>query len=291
MKIWKRSGRALQSAERDASPLGPEDVRVRLECAALTECALRQPLLAGFGTVVETGEAATALAGKSVAVPAVDACGECPTCRRGMAPLCPQAQRGPAGEIPGQRTARARWVLPIEPPIDLTPANAALAIGPLLYSYAWLTQTGAGPGDPVIVLGEAFESRALRQIARTRGAKVAEGRDADSIEASLREQQAETAPRKIFASSPSDAQLLEALALPGSTISLGASIEPFPTGLITQRSLTVVGYDAPHPELAAEVAGLLVKGLVEGADALIDCTVDDELPEGRCCLLRLPTSA
>lgn len=292
MRVWRLSSQRLVKETEDAPPLGDEDVRVRVHCAAATPLSLLSP--SAVGRVIETGAASSHFADRRVVVPAVNACGECPTCRRGLAPLCSELAQRASGVIPEEMRARARWVLPLEEPLDLADSVGALAIGPLLYAYGWLTSAGVGGGDALVVLGEDLETRLLRQLATTRGAKVASGESVEDIAEQLRAQGVEDHPRKIFLGAGGRGELVFELARPGSIISLSrGQSPPISAERLTQRGLTVLGFRAPHPELAAEVAGLVSKAHVDLGEFTVERALESSTTEldSQCNVLCLPQKA
>ncbi len=84
--------------------------------------------LAAVGRVVECEPGAAHLAGQRVLVGRFAPCGECDVCRRGGATVCPvgttlgEGVQGALVDPAGRLAAPARWLIPLEGPLDVPPA-------------------------------------------------------------------------------------------------------------------------------------------------------------------------
>lgn len=137
------------------------------------------PLILGHevvGTVVDAGPGATALAGRTVIVPAVLPCGTCEFCRAGRGNACP-AQRMPGNDIHGGFATHL--VVPAAPlvPVDGAPPGFPLdqlsvVADAVSTAYQAVRRAGVAPGDAAFVVGAGGVGSFVVQISRALGARV-----------------------------------------------------------------------------------------------------------------------
>ena len=129
---------------------------------------------AGLGKVVAAGESAAHMLGQKVAIGPEQPCGECDICRRGGAVVCPSATylgRTADGTLASMVVARARWLCALERDLRVTSPTAALIGREAAWAYALFTRAGAGPGEPVIIVGDDVVARLLAEVSVAKGAK------------------------------------------------------------------------------------------------------------------------
>ncbi len=252
------------------------------------------------GRVVEAGDAATALLDARVVVGPVMPCGECDVCRRGAAAACPY-RTILGGDRPGTLAshvvANARWVCELSEGIELPSPAAALLGREAVGAYGLFVRAGAGPGEPVVIVGENVIARMLVEIAvakgvrplvvsradatwnewlRERGAVPVDAAPTEDVH-HLREQIARAAaeeghgirPWRVFATSAATLHRATAMELagPGATVALlgppsvrAQSPVTLDFSAALTRDVTVICVAAGHPDLIPEVAALAARG-------------------------------
>jgi len=247
------------------------------ELAALREAPGVVPGGAAVGVVVDTGDAATQLAGKRVLVTPLMPCGECDACRRGAAAACPRGQRlghTANGTLASHVVARGRWLLPLQDRLDVPGPAAAMLGGHAATAYAAFARAGVSPGEPVVIVGDNTIARFTAQIATAKGAHPFLAGAASGDAAETVEQQIETAghvgkPRRIFETSAhaDERRLALSLANPGATVAMlsrdaagaaGPDADVQTHGWLAQHA-AVLGIAGAHPDFAAEVVALAVR--------------------------------
>ena len=171
--------------------LGPDAARVRVAGCGVchtdisfytgqvrTRHAL--PLVLGHeiaGTVVEAGDAWSALIGRDVIVPAVIPCGACELCRAGHDNACLN-QIMPGNHTDGgfapEVVVPARHLVPLPPDRGgYALADLAVVADAVTTPYQALERAAVKAGDLVIVIGAGGIGTYAVQIAKSRGAAVA----------------------------------------------------------------------------------------------------------------------
>lgn len=270
--------------------LAPDGIAVEVEAAVLGA-----PERAGgtgggaVGRVTATGEAATRLAGVRVLVGAVDACGECEACRRGKLLACAGVRvlgRDVPGALGGTITARARWVCPLDGPLDgVVPGPSAAALPrEALALYTLHARAGVGPGDPVVWLGDDALAKLGATLARAAGAAVVTPPDGDAgdpagiaraVDDELRASGARRVAWTVCDARGTADGRTRALALAalgggggGTAAFLAGPALGVPDGDAAiapalAAEVRVLAVAAPHPDLLPELAALVHKGVVE----------------------------
>ena len=131
------------------------------------------------GRVVQAGAGAESWLGRAVIVPAVIPCGECDSCRRGKATICP-SQAMPGNDIHGgfatHLTIPARGLCPVDEGrlagAGLGLADLAVVADAVTTPYQAALQAGVGPGDLAVVVGVGGVGSYCAQIAQAMGARV-----------------------------------------------------------------------------------------------------------------------
>lgn len=185
--LIREFGAPLETAEVAVPEARPGEVLIRVRAAGI--CATDVKLAAGqtppppplphipgheIAGEVASGDSDLDL-GQRVACHIVDACNECPDCRRGMPILCAEARRlgldAPGGMAEYVAVPRAQ-VLPIE---DSTPfEHAAVAMDSITSPWHALHVTGAvRPEEFVAIVGVGGLGGAAVQLAVAAGARVA----------------------------------------------------------------------------------------------------------------------
>ena len=201
---------------------------------------------AGVGRVIAAGAHGGGLVDRRVVVGPLDPCGECDVCRRGGAAVCPTARR--RSELGARVIAAARWLVPLDDGLDLpVPAAAAIA-GDVATAYTLYARTGAGPREPVVVVGAAPIGRFLIEILlakglapaaaappgawadwlRSKGVPVAGDRPA--LVAAFAEQGLDTRPWRVICADPAATATAAELAGPRATLTVLAGAPPPPVG-------------------------------------------------------------
>lgn len=131
------------------------------------------------GRVVEAGEGAAEWLGRMVIVPAVIPCGECDSCKRGKATICPN-QKMPGNDIQGgfatHVTVPSHGLCPVDmdrlQAAGLELADVSVVADALTTPYQAAVQAGVGPGDLVVVNGTGGVGGYAVQVAAALGATV-----------------------------------------------------------------------------------------------------------------------
>ncbi len=131
------------------------------------------------GRVVEAGEGAAEWLGRTVIVPAVIPCGECDSCKRGKATICPN-QKMPGNDIQGgfatHVTVPAHGLCPVDMDrlhaAGLELADVSVVADALTTPYQAAVQAGIGPSDLVVVNGTGGVGGYAVQVAAALGATV-----------------------------------------------------------------------------------------------------------------------
>jgi len=255
----------------EAPALGEDDVAVEVQGVQGT---------AAIGRVVDAGERARSLVGRTVLVGPIDPCGECEVCRRGGAAVCPLARR--RTQISSTLIARGRWVVPLGDGLELPiPAGAAVA-GDVALAYTLYARTGAAPREPLVIAGASAVTRFLVEIAiakglapvviadpahtgwrdwlMSRGVEVATG--AGEASAVFVAQGLGGKPWRVIATTAASVEVAAALAGPRATLTVLAPIPSLPGDLAT-REVTVITVAGAHPDLVVEAAAMCVKGEID----------------------------
>tara|TARA_R110002096_G_scaffold292224_1_gene486555 strand:- start:116920 stop:117840 length:921 start_codon:yes stop_codon:yes gene_type:complete len=274
------------SREFQSPELLGEDVRVRVEYACLeTDSALDDVCPGGglVGVVVECGEAATAFQDARVLVPQVSACGECDTCRRGAATVCPSRRvlgRDQHGGCAETVVCSGRWLTRVDELITLEGPMAALAAGPALRAYALFCKAGVAAGEVVIVLGTGATAEILALLATSRGAKLARGvgeTSAEAIAKQLSEQGCTDRPQKLFVvEGESNLELAIQIAHPSSVITTAIGVGNLDLQTLFDRELSLLSLSYGHPDLLPETAALIVKGELDLGAILSEAVLGPE---------------
>ncbi len=136
------------------------------------------PLVLGHeavGRVVQAGSSARHLLGKTVIVPAVLPCGECPLCRRGRGNACPH-QKMPGNDIDGSFATHllvpARPLVPVEgrPGLDLR--WLSVVADAVSTAFQATRRASVAEGDLAIVVGSGGVGGFVIQVCAALGAKV-----------------------------------------------------------------------------------------------------------------------
>jgi threonine dehydrogenase-like Zn-dependent dehydrogenase len=159
---------------------GPDDALVRVHLAGI--CSTDLQILAGYMGFVgipghefvgELVEGPADLTGRRVVGEINYACGECPTCRRGLRRHCPHRR---VMGILGADGAFAEYlevpVANLHPVPDGVPDEAAVFTEPLAAAFSILEQVPLGPGDDVVVLGDGKLGLLCAQVLAGAGAAV-----------------------------------------------------------------------------------------------------------------------
>jgi threonine dehydrogenase-like Zn-dependent dehydrogenase len=253
------------------APVGDE-VWLEVEAAWLPPGA-SGPHVAGaaaIGRIVEAGDAAAGLRDRRALVGPTLGCGECAVCRRAAVAACPRGQtlgRDRDGALAERVLARGRWLCPLDERMPLAPLTGALVAGPAARAYAAYARAGLAPNLPAIVIGRGPVARALARIAVARGARVtiaAPDEPADAVAARVAADASGGGdPPTIFdAGEPGGAALAHALLAPAATLVLLAGEAPaaLDLGALAARQATAIGVAGAHPDLATELAALVVRG-------------------------------
>lgn len=247
------------------------------------------PGLAAVGRVVDGGPGAAHLLGQRVLAGRFAPCGECDVCRRGGAVVCPTGEAlgatlGALGDGHGRLAAPARWLIPLEGPLAVAGAAAAVLGWEAALAYALYARAGVGPREPVVVIGDDPVASLLRQILAAKHASVldvaaATADDADDVRARLVAAAAAAGhgarPWKVLETTGEAALRARALAIAGprAVVALAAPPGAAPvtdaaaTSAALAREVTIVGVAGAHPDLLTEVAALAVRGELDPVGA------------------------
>lgn len=253
------------------TPIAEDDVAVEVQAVQGT---------AAIGRVIEAGQRAGSLLGRTVLVGPIDPCGECDVCRRGGGAVCPLARR--RTEIRSPLIARGRWVVALGDGLELpVPAGAAVA-GDVALAYTLYARTGAAPREPLVIVGATPVTRFLVEIAIAKGLApvivveaaprawrdwlsskgVAQATTADDVKAAFVTQGLGGKPWRVIATSASSVELAASLAGPRATLTVLAPIAALP-GDLASREVLVICVAGAHPDLVVEVAAMCVKGEID----------------------------
>jgi 6-hydroxycyclohex-1-ene-1-carbonyl-CoA dehydrogenase len=203
--VLVEAGKPLQSRTIDLPAPGPGEAIVEVEACGLCHTDLGYadggvapkhalPLVLGHeivGRVVDAGASARSWVGRSVIVPAVLPCGDCPFCRAGRGNACPH-QKMPGNDVDGGFATHA--IVPAHPlvAVDDAPAGVdrrelAVVADAVSTAYQALRRADAREGDVVFVVGAGGVGGYAVQVARALGARVvALDVDAGKLEAIAR---------------------------------------------------------------------------------------------------------
>lgn len=277
MHAWHLQGDQLVRREHTEAPLGAAQIRVKVEHLCLTPSDLSSSAerIGGatlMGSVVETGEAASAWAGVRVMVPALQSCGECESCRRGFVAVCPKRVvlgRDIDGACASRVVADARWVTPLDKGLEkLSGPEAAFCCGPLLTAYGLFCRAGTGAGDIALILGQGPIASALSVLAKSRGTKVLRASEEHTIAELVSENNKDNLPMRIFVCDDSkgsdinNSDIAISAATPGSIIVTCVAAGSMDLKDLLEKELTLVALPFPHPDLLPETAALVAKGAV-----------------------------
>jgi len=184
------AGRPLERRTIDVPAPGAGEALIEVKACGLchTDLAYAQgavapkhalPLVLGHeivGRVLDAGPGARQWTGRSVIVPAVLPCGDCPFCRAGRGNACPR-QKMPGNDCDG---GFATHVIVAAPPlvsIDDAPdgvdrAELAVVADAVSTAYQALRRAEVREGDAVFVVGVGGVGGYVVQIARALGARV-----------------------------------------------------------------------------------------------------------------------
>jgi threonine dehydrogenase-like Zn-dependent dehydrogenase len=180
MRALHFDGRRLACVESAAPSAGPGEAIVQVRLAGI--CSTDLQILAGYmgftgipghefvGQVVEgPGE----WAGRRVVGEINYACGECPTCRRGLGRHCPH--RRVMGILGADGAFAEHLALPVanlHAVPDGVADEAAVFTEPLAAAFSVLEQVAVGPGMAVTVLGDGKLGLLCAQVLAGTGASV-----------------------------------------------------------------------------------------------------------------------
>lgn len=252
--------------------MSADDVEIALDAVQVGRAA-------GVGRVVRAGERAGGLLDRRVLVGPIDPCGECDVCRRGGAAVCLLARRRDA--LGDAVTAAARWLVPLGDGLDLPLPAAAAVAGDVAVAYTLYARTGAGPREPVVVVGASPIARFLIEILLAKGIapaalasggpwaawlgdrRVAAAPDRASLAAAFAARDHGTRPWRVICADPAAATAAAALAGPRATLTLLAGDAPALPADVLAREVTVIGVAGPHPDLVVEAAAMCAKGEID----------------------------
>lgn len=261
-----------------------DDVAIELEAVQVGRAA-------GVGRVVAAGARAGELLDRRVLVGPIDPCGECEVCRRGGAPVCPLARR--RDQLAPRTIAAARWLVALGDGLDLPVPAAAAVAGDVALAYTLYARTGAGPREPVIVVGASPIARFLVEILvakdlsplaiatpggwddwlRARG--VATAPDRPALDEVLRTRGLGTRPWRLICADPAATSTAVELAGPRSTLTLlAAAAPPDLAGSVLAREVTILGVAGAHPDLVVEAAAMCAKGEIDLAAGTTEATTE-----------------
>lgn len=213
---------------------------------------------AGVGRAIGAGERAGALLGKRILFLPFDACGECDTCRRGGAPVCPTARRR-VEPLPARIHVAARWAVALDDGLDL-PTEVGAKIGPLVLAYTMYARSNLAPREPTIVVGDNDVARYLVQILVAKGIEpvaIATFEDVPEIAASFEPRSIHARPWRILATTPDAVTLAAQIANPRAQLT--SIVAELPANLAAHE-VTIITVAGPHPDLVVEVAAMCLKG-------------------------------
>jgi D-arabinose 1-dehydrogenase-like Zn-dependent alcohol dehydrogenase len=233
-----------------------DDVEIALEAVQVHGAA-------GVGRVIAAGEHGGSLIDRRVLVGAIDPCGECDVCRRGGAAVCPAQRR--RSELGARVIAAARWLVPLDDGLDLPVPSAAAVAGDVATAYTLYARTGAGPREPVVVVGAVPIGRFLVEILLAKGVPVAG--DRRTLAAAFADQGLGTRPWRVICADPAATADAAELAGPRATLTVLAGAPPQPmAGDLLAREVSIIPVAGPHPDLVVEAAAMCVKREIDLPD-------------------------
>ena len=249
-----------------SAQLEPGDVSIRVEAAAF---GVRDLAMIGRGHAVPGGGAVGLVIGAGIAAgewldrrvvaPRLGPCGECRFCRRGAVAGCPDRRElgvDRPGALADEVVVRARWLAPADGELEVDAPAGAICGDDGLVAYGLYCRVGVAAGDPVVCVGSGPRTALVAQIARAKGAVVAEVTAVDQVEGD----QFADRPWQVFAL---DGGSLGAVP-PGSSVALagGASID-----LAATRSggLSIATGEHGHPDLLGELVALAARQQIDPA--------------------------
>lgn len=279
------------AGEHAAAALRDDEVRVQVEHACLEPVDLdpNQETCPGgglVGRVVECGDAATAFQDAHVLVAPIIACGECHTCRRGAATVCPARAvlgRDRHGGCAESIVCGGRWLTRLDDALNLEGPVAAVAAGPGLRAYAMFCRAGVTAGDIVVILGQGATASILAALAGSRGAKIARAGTGDApataadIESQLTELDSHGRPQKLFVcDGEENLALAMSIAEPASVLTVGLGSGRLDFAGLYDREISVLAVSHGHPDLMPELAALVVKGELDLSKVFVDGAIGPE---------------
>ena len=261
---------------------GDEDVVVAIEAVAgLQSLNEDGGGSAAVGSVVAAGARAHTLLGLRVVFGPHLPCGECETCRRGGAVVCPTGRwigRDVAGAFAERVMVPGRWVTALSDGLAVPGPTAAMLGADAATAYAMYARAGLGPREPTIVIGDSAVAHLLTQMLTAKGAPPIEvTAHEESATATMHARIAELGwnhrPLRIFVTEVSDAarQFAFALAGPRTMLILAADGRGATTTIPVaafDHELSIHSVVGAHPDLLVEVAALVVRGDVKLADVV-----------------------
>jgi 6-hydroxycyclohex-1-ene-1-carbonyl-CoA dehydrogenase len=248
-------------------------------------------LAAGVGRVVAAGARAGELLDRRVLIGPIDPCGECDVCRRGGAAVCPRARR--RDHVAARAIAAGRWLVALGDGLDLPVPAAAAVAGDVALAYTLYARTGAGPREPVIVVGPSPVARFLVEILLAKGVApiavaepgpwhdwlrargVATARDRASLDEALHAQSLGTRPWRLICGDAAAIPTATELAGPRATLTLLATTEPLAIGGgVLAREVTIIGVAGAHPDLVVEAAAMCAKGEIDLSSGITEAPGD-----------------
>ena len=266
--------RALHAVTAATLTPGDDDVVVAIEAVAgLESFDQRGGGSAAVGSVVAAGTRAHTLLGLRVVFGPHVPCGECETCRRGGAVVCPTGRwigRDVAGAFAERVMLPGRWVTALSDGLAVPGPTAALLGADAAKAYALYARAGIGPREPTIVIGDSAVARLLTQILTAKGAPpivVAAHHESTlaTVHARIAELNWNHRPLRTFVTDVTDSARQFALALAGPRTMLIFAAD----GLGTTTAIPVAAFDhelsnhsvvGAHPDQLVEVAALVVRG-------------------------------
>jgi D-arabinose 1-dehydrogenase-like Zn-dependent alcohol dehydrogenase len=305
MKAWRLGPSGFEPGEQKTRPLASDELRVQVEAVCLepTDLAAAGDFAPGgglVGRVIECGDAATAFDSARVLVSPVQACGECDSCRRSFATVCPSRVllgRSADGGCAESIVANARWLTRLDQGLEVIEGPvAALIAGPALVAYALYCRAGVSAGELMIVLGQGATAAILSSLGESRGAKVirASGSSAAVVRDALQDIDTKDQPQRIFVcDGEGSLALAMELAPPGSMIVAHQREGALELAPFVERELSLIGLSFGHPDLMPETAALVAKGELDLRPFMLAQTMEAASPEssrqafeqGQCLVL------
>ncbi len=305
MKVWLSGPAGLEPQAHQEAELASDELRISVEAVCLEPNDLLRakevaPGGGVVGRVVECGDAATGFEDARVLVSPVAGCGECDTCRRGFAAVCPtrsilgQTIHGGCAE---SVVAKARWLTRLDTGIEIDGPSAALVAGPALSAYGLYARAGVSAGELMVVLGQGPTATILTTLGTSRGVTVASGHGVEAAERvrdELSSVDGSGRPQTIFVCDGSESlSAAMKIANPGSFVLVAQASGTFDLDEMADRDLGILGFSYGHPDLMTETAALVAKGELDLSPFLKHQTIDSDAPssaatafaEGKCLVL------